>query len=116
MGKQYSFKTTRRTGYLEDLLDEIPKKDRSEAIRQAVILGFLQMGKLKPDMVPMTGVAKVEPMPHKSPTIVTQTLDESPTKVTQLSDKIEPISEPPMMVEVEGVDEDLDAKLSNLYD
>lgn len=116
MGKQYSFKTTRRTSYLEPILDEIDRQDRSEVIRQAVILGFIQMGKLDPSMIPMLGLLKMEPMVHKSPTIVPQKVDESPTTVAQTSDKIEPSIEAPEIIEIESVGEDLESKLNNIYD
>lgn len=125
MGKQYTFKTTRRTTYLDDAINNIPKKDRSELLRQAVTIGLIQMGVLDEKQLSFLD------------SFIRQTADNSNTKVTQRSDKettiVEQMSyesptfveqkthesltfDPPVMDTVGSVDEssvDLDTKLDN---
>lgn len=39
-GKQYCFKSTLYTEYIEDIIEDVPKKFRSEFIRRHFILGL----------------------------------------------------------------------------
>ena len=120
MGNQYSFKTTRRTTYLDDVMEQVPKKDRSETLRQAVTLGFIQMGLLSKDTVTPLGVTIVEQTSNKSPTIVPQTLDESPMFVEQTVNERPTIATPPPSIKkVEGTGDNLDDaldKMGQMYD
>jgi hypothetical protein len=122
MAKQYSFKTTRRTQQLEEVLERVPKKDRSEFIREMLIKGMEVSGHweqssptpslLSVSLVPPTedkGVTKED----ESITIEAPKADQSITKEDKGSSKEAP--SPPLFSVIEEED-DLEEKLDNLYD
>lgn len=113
MGRQYSFKTTRRTEYLDDVLYGIPTKDRSELLRQAITLGLIQMGMLDSNVVGFNTVQKID----IQPTQVKQTEDIGETIVTQTHDKgvTNDLPIPEFKVEsINSKDIDLDSTLNNI--
>lgn len=82
---RYTFRTTRKTAWLDDVLSKIPSKDLSDFIRETLIVGLQRN-------VPQTSDIQQ--------TIVRQTLDNSPT-----------IVEPPRIEVSEISDDELDNKL-----
>lgn len=103
MSKQYTFKTTRHTEWMENILDSIPFNDRSMMIREFLSLGMKAKG------------MKTEPVSQMSfiPLTNDQSItEESQTKVTQ---KTEDTSMQEFVIEEieEDVDlEELDRRLN----
>lgn len=92
MAERYTFRTTRKTAWLDDILMAVDKQDRSDFIREHLILGLK-------GVVPQTS--------DKPQTIVQPTSNERPTIVTQ---PVTPTVAPTLAVKrVE--DDDLDEKL-----
>jgi len=122
MAKQYSFKTTRRTQHLEQVLESVPKKDRSEFIREMLTKGIQSSGYwvgssptqslLSVSLEPQT-VNKGETKEDKEVTNETPKVDQSITKEDK-GNTNEPPS-PPLFSVIEEED-DLEEKLDNLYD
>lgn len=124
MGRQYSFKTTRRTTYLDDVLGSIPIKDRSEVLRQAVTIGLIDMGLLNNEVIGFTVPPKVDigntnatQRVANSDTKVEQMVNDSNTKVEQESN----ISVAPKLEELEFTvikedAEDASERLENALD
>ena len=102
MPKQYTFKTTKSTSYIEEILDNLGSSERSDFIRNA-ILSYAS---------PQNNVTQ---MSHKSNTNVSQmshpTYDEPYVPVKHNK---EPISSPEIQVIKEEA-MDLDAVLNKLY-
>lgn len=104
MSKQYTFKTTRRTSYLEEVLDALPSQDRSEFIRCA--LSSYLGTQPTPIVIPNPVTSHIS-VPNVSP---------CPTVVTQ-QQPVQKIDPPTIELVGEDKDEvDFDSKLNNLYD
>lgn len=120
MPKQYTFKTTRDTDWLEPVLDRLPAKERSRYIRMALCLLFdnarpaVTLGQtfVPPTVTPSeTLVPEVRPVELLNYVVTErngQTMVEKGNKATEWVKHDEPT--------FEALDEDLDSKLDNLFD
>lgn len=70
MSKQYTFKTTRYTEWMEEILDNISNQDRSRFIREVLIQGMKSMG------------IKIQEETQRS--FVLQTTDQPVTNISQI--------------------------------
>lgn len=102
MGKQYTFKTTRDTEWLEPILDELPSQDRSRTIRMALVLMF---DNVRPAVL------------QRSHTEEDVTLEERPEVLFNAKFMGNTVSVTPDTYNepvFEAIDEDLDSKLDKL--
>lgn len=87
MPKYYSFRTTRDTEWLDDILKSVPKHDRAKYIRELIIKG-LNVNVTQTEHKPNTFVSHTE---HKCNTNVSQTehldIDENVINVEILNDE-----------------------------
>ena len=114
MGKQYTFKTTRDTQWLEPLLDALQSNERSKTMREALTLYFddqrpaVTRGQTKvtPKETPRVPleVPKVTPREHTIP--LGNGYYEVPNKATPYT----PFPEPT----IESTEVDLESTLDNL--
>lgn len=103
MGKQYTFKTTRDTAWLEPVLDGLTGKERSATIRSALTLYF---DNVRPAVTQTSHVTPDVPLvvSHRDG----QTMVEKGNTPTEWTPS--PIDEP----EIEAQEADLDSVLDNL--
>lgn len=123
MGKQYNFKTTRTTSWMEDILDNMSNGDRSLFIREAVSEHMYALGmanrsdtqRFKAPTVP-DSASIVFQKKDKGTTNETQKKDDSNTNVFQTEDKS--VTEEPPEIDVKEVSmedsADLDSALDNI--
>lgn len=96
LAKQYTFRTTRETNWLDDILMGVPSKDRARFIRKLIISGLWATSN------------------------ESQTEHKPKSNESHLEDKLEsnviPLETPPPPMEegVEDTEIDLDSKLNNL--
>lgn len=91
LGRQYTFRTTRETEWLDDILMGIPTKDRARFIRKLIINGLeVHSGVIQKD-------------------------DKPKTNTLPIKDKPTTIAPPPPTEPIEDIEEeDLESKLDNL--
>ncbi|WP_144510022.1 hypothetical protein [Bacillus sp. FJAT-22090] len=97
MAKQYTFRTTRETKWLDDILMEVPTKDRARFIRKLIISGlWATSNELQLEDKPKSNelLTEVKPKSNIAP------LDISPP--------------PPTEEGIEDTEIDLDSKLNSL--
>jgi hypothetical protein len=114
--RQYTFKTTRKTEWMEEVLGKVDSHDRSSFIREMLVLGMKTAGIID-DVYDKTyfngkGATKVLPLPDKSEAKEPPKTHIEVTKVTPEIHIPQPkhIDEP--LFEVKEVD--LDSKLKGL--
>ena len=131
MSKQYTFKTTRDTEWIEPILDGLPPSDRSRTIRMALMLLFDNQRpavtqvtpvsqqvtpevtqvtqKDTPKVEPKVSQPKIKVVPKDTPNLEALYLDSNKVDYHEFDEPvIEAIGDDP--------DVDLDAKLNNLFD
>ncbi len=109
MPKQYNFKTTRATEWMEEVLDNLPPSERSRFIRTAIMK---HLGR-------EDDILRWVPKEHKERQKDTK-LDVKPVVgnlefIAKIPKKPR-IDEPTIEAKIEAKDVDLDSKLNNLFD
>lgn len=126
MAKQYSFKTTKTTKWIESILDDLSSGERSEAIRE-MIADYLEKSGIKDEYEKKYGEITKKESPltrlftwvgHSDTKGHTMRNKETP-KVVQSHSKeilnVTPFESPPPMEEgIEDTEIDLESKLNNL--
>lgn len=125
MAKQHTFKTTKSTEWMDGILDAKAGADKSEFIRDMIVLGLSQIGVHPPTMQEKYGgvvTPTVTPVTQQVLQMVTPkvtqrqevTPDEDPFLTNNLA-KIVPDEPPTIEIKtVELSDDDLEAKLNAL--
>jgi hypothetical protein len=94
LSQRYTFRTTRKTKWLDAILQSVEDKDRSDFIREHLILGLKAVG-----------------YSQGCQTDVPQMSDKQQTIVEPMSNQCHTIVEPVVSKETVEEDEDLDNKL-----
>lgn len=100
LSKQYTFKSTRKTEWIEALLDAMGKGEKSDYIRECFILGHQHMIGINKTPKPETPIYKPKNISEYIP-IVAENIDEPDMEITG---------------EVECNMVDLESKLNSMYD
>ena len=115
MPRQHTFKTTRDTDWLDDVLDSVPNK--SDFIRELVLIGLAVKGINPPSPLAPYGdvLQNVRPVTQNVQPKVTQEIADRPVPEAQTSTiNTNLIEDAPEIIEKELSLDDLEARLNSM--
>lgn len=94
LAQQYTFRLTRKTKWIEDIIELIPKQDKADFIRTCFVEGLKTMpeyqayldGILRP--VEVKPIVMATPRPIKRPKIEFERTEETPEEADDMLDKL----------------------------